>query len=329
ENLCILYDSVNYFQGAYTFEISSDSDSVTASSNRSATPIKIQKDSLPYFSTLEALELYLKYEPLHVNFDQLVSFGISPTNDAFRTFKLKVIGELTVADDQKSRDCFRVALISLDSANVMDSRLLIDKETGETIEKEYIVIEYSKPVGGLKSIGYERHIPWDYVIDIDAIKEPSAGNYLEASISLWEKGGEKEEVLRLIQKAFELEPSISPVMAKLDMLTRLEEQSKIPAFIDQVLAKTSIPGFSLNQIGQYLLRIELFDSAHKIFTAAIDRNPESFIPLVGIARYYSAIGDFSTARTYLEKSLKFEVDEKNRINIEMNIERLAQNTPMQ
>ncbi len=308
ENLCILYDSVNYFQGAYTFEVSSDSDSVTASSNRSACPIKIQKDSLPYVSTLEALELFLRYEPLHVNYDQLISFGISPTNDAFRTFNLKVIGELTVADHQKTRNCLRLAIISLDSANVMDSRLLIDKATGETIEKEYIVIEYSKPVGGLKSIGYERLIPWDYAINLEAIPEPSAGNYLEAAISLWEDKGDKQEILNLIDKAFEKEPSISTVRAKLDMLKRTGETTQTAEFIDRVLTKTTIPDFSLNQIGQILLRDKLYEQAYKILHANVERNPNSFIPLVGMARYYSAIEDFPKAKGYLVKSLTLDMD---------------------
>jgi len=325
DKVIILYDSLNQAQGWYTLEAFSDLEQAKVMSNRLLAPAVVNHDQLPFFSTLEALELYLRYTPLHANFEQYISLGLNKDSDGFRKFKIKVIGSLRMAAiGDELRDCFRVAIISLDGSNTGDSKFIIDKATGDILEKEYVVTEEHG-----QSIGYEKFIPWDYSIDLEAIPQVSALNLLEKALELLEKGHGKEEVMGYVNKAFEKEANISTIPSKIEVLNYYEDQDQLEEFITIIIEKERLNEYVLKWIGEYLLKAEMFDYPLRVFQGNVKKYPDSYVPLIGLAVYYNAIGEFQRAKTYLAQTLTFsniEADEKDRI--EQSIKNLSSNQPM-
>ena len=55
-----------------------------------------------------------------------------------------------------------------------------------------------------------------------------------------------------------------------------------------------------------------------------DKNPNQFTTLVGLARGYSAIGDFKNALKYMQQALPLATDQQNKNNVETMIGKLKE-----
>jgi tetratricopeptide (TPR) repeat protein len=78
----------------------------------------------------------------------------------------------------------------------------------------------------------------------------------------------------------------------------------------------------LNQYGRRLLSQKKNKEAMELFKFNLEKNPNKFAPLVGMARGYSADGDFKTALKYAKMAEPLAPDEANKKNIEAIIEKL-------
>ena len=55
-----------------------------------------------------------------------------------------------------------------------------------------------------------------------------------------------------------------------------------------------------------------------------DKNPNQFVTLMGLARGYSANGDFKTALKYAQQAQPLAPDSQNKANVASMIEKLQQ-----
>ena len=76
QQVSIIYDSLNYFQGALALETYQKDDSIFISHSSVPEMIKLDKGDEPYFSTLSSLELYLAHTKLHINYEQNIGYSI-------------------------------------------------------------------------------------------------------------------------------------------------------------------------------------------------------------------------------------------------------------
>lgn len=78
----------------------------------------------------------------------------------------------------------------------------------------------------------------------------------------------------------------------------------------------------LNQYGRRLLSQKKNKEAMEVFKFNYEKNPGKFAPLVGMARGYSADGDYKTALKYAKLAEPLAPDEANKTNITAIIEKL-------
>lgn len=80
----------------------------------------------------------------------------------------------------------------------------------------------------------------------------------------------------------------------------------------------------LHQYGRQLLQLKQFPEALAVFKMNYDRNPGQFTTLMGLARGYSAIGDFKNALKYANQALPKAPDELNKKAVEGMISKLKE-----
>lgn len=90
------------------------------------------------------------------------------------------------------------------------------------------------------------------------------------------------------------------------------------------LMKKMLPNASMNEIhgyGRSLIAAKKPKEALEIFKMNYQKNPNQMTTLIGLARGYSAIGDYKTALDYANKALP-TVDAQNKNNLQTMIEKL-------
>ncbi len=333
DQIITLHDSARYGWG-YGFAFYEKEGRISFRPVSSPQVNNIQKGKLPYFSTLESLSLYLRYTDLHLNYEETIAYGVNSTNDAPRPFKVKVIDQLTLLTDENTRiDCYDIAFFSLDSSNVGDARIYLDKQNGVMVKKEYTVHEQSFPRGGLKSIANERLISADYRIDLAHIAFPSAHNFMEAAFSNLQNKeyvpSDAQSALLMMDKALVKKTSYQTIEAKLRMMLFLkQEESTLRTFLNDILGHPDLSVMDVHQVGRWLMDQEQLNLAQTTFEKNAAKHPDHFVPMVGLARFYNAQKNFTEALHYLRKSLTLNPDEGNRGRIQENIQRLEKGEAM-
>ncbi|HVT86084.1 MAG TPA: DUF2911 domain-containing protein [Chitinophagaceae bacterium] len=91
--------------------------------------------------------------------------------------------------------------------------------------------------------------------------------------------------------------------------------------------KKALPFASMNEIHQYgrsLIAQKKPKEALEVFKMNYDKNPNQFTTLVGMARGYSASGDYATALKYAQQALPMAPDQQNKSSIETAIQKLKE-----
>jgi tetratricopeptide (TPR) repeat protein len=322
----VVYDSLIIGSG-YVFSVTLKGDSLIDNTGK-LFPKAGKADQLT-FTSFEGLELYLRYNPPTRNFQ--VDFNyLDEAPKFFRPFRMKTIGEIKIAvSDQYIADCYELAVFSLDSSNVADGKLYIDKRTSEVVKKEYIVRE--KPdaaTGERKSIGNELMIPTNYEIDLSSIANPSASDYVEAAYTKLNRNGDYNGAQKLIDKALNNNVSFELILARLRMMTKQNTSAETIKFLKAYWDNSSLTVMDLHRIGRSLLRDGKIDLATEIFEHNVKKHPDNYVTLVGLARAYSVKGELKKAKDLLERAVKLDMDEGNRTNIKNNITHLSNGEKM-
>jgi len=96
---------------------------------------------------------------------------------------------------------------------------------------------------------------------------------------------------------------------------------------DKIMTKALPLGnmFEIHQYGKLLLSQKDNSKAFEIFKYNFQRFPTEFTTLVGMARAYSANGDFKTSLKFAKEAFAKVPDPGNRMNLELMIEKLKSN----
>jgi len=111
--------------------------------------------------------------------------------------------------------------------------------------------------------------------------------------------------------------TLSTKAALLTKMNRLEDAAKI---MQEAIPFGTEP--EVHQYGKSLLAQKQNQEAFKIFKFNYDKNPASFITNVGMARAYSALGEYKKAQQHLNIALPVAPDEANRNIVKSMIEKL-------
>jgi hypothetical protein len=95
---------------------------------------------------------------------------------------------------------------------------------------------------------------------------------------------------------------------------------------DAIMKKTLPYGnmFELHQYGRQLLQTKKNKEALEVFKMNFAKNPNQFMTCVGLARGYSANGDYKNALKYANQALSLAPDQPNKTNVENMISKLKQ-----
>lgn len=305
DNVRILYDSVRYFS-SYRYVVKDLVDSVHVSLNNgpASNNIKLKKGKLPLFSTTESVELYLGNIALHPNFVKDIQY--IGADNTYRNFRIKVVDDINV--NVKNRgllNCYDIAIISLDSSNVQDAKLYINKENGDMIKKEYIVNENSSATtGSLKSIGNERLVAANYSIDLTSIPNPTGANYEELAFNYINQGVKQKKALQLMDKALKEKMSLSLVQGKIKVLKFIGQNDKVDDFVTTTIDDPRLQMMDVHNLGRQFISENNLDLAKKVFIKNVELHPDEGVPYFGMGRLYLALKQPENAKNQFEKSLK-------------------------
>ncbi len=111
------------------------------------------------------------------------------------------------------------------------------------------------------------------------------------------------------------------------MSTKAEILSKLGRDDEaSVLMKKALPYGNMNDLHVYarsLITLKKPKEALEIFKMNYQKNPNQMMTLIGLARGYSANGDYKTALEYANKAMPV-VDAQNKPNLETMIDKLKQ-----
>lgn len=91
--------------------------------------------------------------------------------------------------------------------------------------------------------------------------------------------------------------------------------------------KKALPFANMTQVHQYgrsLIGQKKFKEALDVFKMNYDKNPNQFTTLVGLARGYSANGDYKTALKYAQQSLPLAPNQLNKTAMETAVQKLKE-----
>jgi Tfp pilus assembly protein PilF len=94
------------------------------------------------------------------------------------------------------------------------------------------------------------------------------------------------------------------------------------------LMKEAVPMGTVNQLHNYarqLIQQKKIKEAFEVFKVNYDKNPNDFTTHVGMARGYSAVGDYKKALGFAQKALPKAPDNGNKTNVEKMIKDLQEN----
>jgi tetratricopeptide (TPR) repeat protein len=323
----VVYDSAATASGEFVFSVTVKGDSLIDNTGK-LFPKAGKGDPLT-FTSFEGLETYLKYNPPTRNFQ--VDFNyLDEAPKFFRPFRMKTIGEIKIAvSDQYIADCYELAVYSLDSSNVADGKLYIDKSTSVVVKKEYIVHEKTDAaIGDVKSAANELMVSRNYEIDLSSIVTPSASDYVEAAFTKINRNGDYNGAQKIIDKALNNNVSFELILARLRMMTKQNTSAETIKFLKAYWDNSSLTVMDLHRIGRSLLRDGKIDLATEIFEHNVKKHPDNYVTLVGLARAYSVKGELKKAKDLLERAVKLDMDEGNRTNIKNNITHLSNGEKM-
>ncbi len=125
-----------------------------------------------------------------------------------------------------------------------------------------------------------------------------------------------------ISGAFIGEKNFSTLSTKAGLLAKLGKQQSADSLMNTAIALPSAAVMDLHTYARTLQAQGRKQDAIKIFELNAQRNPKEWVTQWGLARGYSALGDFSKALKAAEKALTLGPDDGNKRNIQSGIEKL-------
>jgi tetratricopeptide (TPR) repeat protein len=109
---------------------------------------------------------------------------------------------------------------------------------------------------------------------------------------------------------------------KAQILEKLGRQAEADATMKKAMPMASM--FEMHQYGRQLLQQKKNKEALEIFKMNYDKNPNQFTTLMGLARGYSANGDYKNALKYAKMALPLAPNQQNKSVVESGIKKLEE-----
>jgi tetratricopeptide (TPR) repeat protein len=323
-NIIVYVKDEVFFNGNLYYSLTHKKDSIIYVNNQRT--VKLKTPTLPFFISMESLEVYLSKQNLSNDYDKEILMGLNEEQTGFRKFRLKVISTTQLADENKKiRQYYELAVFSKDNSNNGDGKLYISCDTKKVLKKEYIVHEKSIENNGLKSQAVEYVILPNYKIDLTKIKNPSSEDYVEAAFTEINKNKNPKAAISYIDKALKIGFTSELFLHKVTILNHLNKSDEALEFVLLNIDEPTLKVIDIHNVGRNFLNNGLTDKAIEVFTINISKNPNNSIPLIGMARALSVKGNYDDAKRYLSNALIFEKNTNQKKWIAKNIERLERN----
>lgn len=115
----------------------------------------------------------------------------------------------------------------------------------------------------------------------------------------------------------------TPWVTKAMVFEKLGKVQEAEAVMKKALPLGNV--LQVHQYGRQLLAQKKSRQAFDIFKANFDKNPDQFTTLVGLARGYSALGDYKKALKYAVQALPLAPDSLNKTSVESMVQKLKEN----
>ncbi|THU40684.1 DUF2911 domain-containing protein [Niastella caeni] len=109
---------------------------------------------------------------------------------------------------------------------------------------------------------------------------------------------------------------------KASFLKKLNKEAEANALMKEALPLGTVP--QIHNYARQLLQQKRSKEAFEAFKVNYDKSPEEFTTQVGMARGYSAIGDYKKALAFAQKALPKAPDSGNKVNVERMIKTLQE-----
>lgn len=109
---------------------------------------------------------------------------------------------------------------------------------------------------------------------------------------------------------------------KAQYLQKMNREAEAQALMKEGLALGTVQ--EVHAYGRQLLQQKKGKEAFDVFKLNYDKNPNEFTTQVGMARGYSAIGDYKKALTFAQKALTHAPDNLNKTNVERMVKTLQE-----
>ncbi len=146
--------------------------------------------------------------------------------------------------------------------------------------------------------------------------------YLQAGTFCLQNNTNLEQGLSWINVAVQNHPDFQTFSAKAMILEKTGRQSQSDSIMQKALPLASMT--ELHQYGRKLLGIKKNAEALVVFKMNAKKNPKQFTTFMGLARGYSANGDFKNALANAESALALAPDPENKKAIEAMIPKLKE-----
>ena len=152
-------------------------------------------------------------------------------------------------------------------------------------------------------------------------------NWEQAANYSLNNGGDLNEALGWIDSAisgqFFSQKTFNNLQIKAQILTKLEKTEEASAVMDEALPMATI--FQIHQYGRTLITNGQVDKAFEVFSMNVEKNKDQWPVHYGMARAYSAKGEYKSALRHLKKALENAPNDASKGRVQANIDKLEKN----
>nr|WP_321244565.1 DUF2911 domain-containing protein [uncultured Psychroserpens sp.] len=149
-------------------------------------------------------------------------------------------------------------------------------------------------------------------------------NWEQAASFALNNGGDLNEALSWIDSAiagqFFSQKTFNNLQIKAQILNKLEKEEEAAAVMDEALPMATV--LQVHQYGRTLIANKKIDKALEVLSMNAEKNKGVWPTHYGLARGYSAKGDFKTAIKHMRKALVNAPNEASKGRVQANIDKL-------
>lgn len=150
-------------------------------------------------------------------------------------------------------------------------------------------------------------------------------NWEQAANYALHNGGDLNEALGWIEGAiagqFYSQKTFNNLQTKSQILSKLDKDEEAEAIMDEALNFATI--IQIHQYGRTLIGQGKKEKALEVFKLNANNNKDTWPVHYGLARGYSALGDYKKAKKHLRKALTNAPDEASKGRVQSNMDKLS------